>query len=135
MPKLTVLAVRLALINLTTGFGLGALLLISKATGWIPRVWVYLPVHMDMLAIGWMAQLAVGVAFWILPRYRGGHRPHPEFAWIAIVALNAGLGLVAASAVLGDQPQLAVLGRISQAAGMAAFAVHAWPRVKAPGSG
>lgn len=135
MPRLTILSVRLALVQLLLGFGIGALLLISKATGAVAGIWTYLPLHIDLLLIGWMAQLAIGVAFWILPRFAGGQRPHAWLAWLAVAAVNIGILIVGADAVHPETGSFQLLGKSLQAGGLIAFIAHAWPRVKAPGAG
>lgn len=133
MPKLTSLAVRLAMLHLIAGFTSGAMMLISKATGGFSQFWTYLPVHIDLLLIGWMAQLAIGVAYWILPRFRGGQRPLSSLAWFAVLALNAGVLLVAGAAAFPREVSLSAWGKGMQTAGVLAFAAHAWQRIKAPG--
>ncbi|HXI35189.1 MAG TPA: hypothetical protein VNH63_13990, partial [Gemmatimonadales bacterium] len=61
--------VRSALVCLVLGFTLGGVMLAAKGTGdtaLIPRL---LPIHIELLLVGWMLQLAMGVAQWILPRF------------------------------------------------------------------
>jgi hypothetical protein len=67
VPKLTVLFVRTALCYLTVGFSLGALLLANRGVALGAPIGRLLPLHIEFLLIGWMVQLALGVAFWILP--------------------------------------------------------------------
>jgi hypothetical protein len=139
MPTLSRLFVRAALAYLALGFTLGGLLLAAKAwplPGW---TWRLLPAHVEFLLVGWTLQLALGVAFWILPRFaapgpRGRAAPPPSRgderpAWLAYVLLNAGVWAVGAAPWAGAP--LALAGRSAELAGAAAFAVHAWPRVKA----
>lgn len=134
MPRLTSLAVRLAMLHLIAGFSIGALMLISKATGGFAQSWAYLPVHIDLLLVGWMAQLAAAVAYWILPRFRGGQRPLSSLAWFTILALNTGVLLVAGHAAFPAAVDLSTWGKGLQTAGVLTFAVHAWQRIKAPGA-
>jgi hypothetical protein len=129
MPRLSVWFVRVALLHLALGFTLGALLLWHKAYPLHPLLWRMLPMHMEVLLVGWTVNLALGVAFWILPRWqsqRGDVRP----AWAALALLNAGVWLVALAPYAGAANALTAAGRLLEAAAALAFAVHAWPRVK-----
>ncbi len=131
MPRLSRLFVRVALADLALGTLVGAVLLTQKAMGWWPWSWRLLPLHMELLLMGWMLQLAMGVAYWILPRFRtsrGDSRP----AWAALALLNVGIVLVGLGAALSWPPALLATGRAAELAAVAAFALHAWPRVKPP---
>lgn len=133
MPRLSVWMVRTALLYFGTGFTLGALLLWNKGAplgGW---PWRLLPLHIETLLIGWTVQLAMGVAFWILPRFRG-QRPRAWLGWLAFGLLNAGVLAVAAGAWFGGLQALVPAGRVLELAAVAAFGLHAWPRVKPPGA-
>jgi hypothetical protein len=129
MPRLSAWFVRAALIYLALGFTLGMLLLANKGIPLSPYVWQLLPAHIEFLFIGWTVQLALGVAFWILPRWqtqRGNVRP----AWVAFLLLNMGIWCVVLTPWLNLPAWVLSFGRISEAAAAGAFAVHAWPRVK-----
>ena len=133
MPRLSVWFVRAALLHFATGFTFGALLLWNKALPLGAQVslwtWRLLPAHMELLLVGWTVQLAMGVAFWILPRWRsqrGDVRP----AWAAFILLNGGV-LVVAAAALAPEPAWGIfIGRALEVGAAVAFALHAWPRVK-----
>ncbi len=129
MPRLTVLTLRAALLHLLTGFTLGALLLANKGVPFAPRVWGLLPPHVEFLLAGWMAQLALAVAFWILPRYPGGSRGDERPAWAAILLLNLGVLLAAAQALVAGNV-FVLTGRACQLAAGSLFAVHAWGRIR-----
>jgi len=134
MPRFSVWAVRASLIYLTLGFTVGALLLFEKGVPLHPGVWQLLPMHIEFLVFGWMVQLAMGVAFWIFPRFRfGSRRGNVPAAWIALVLLNAGVWLAGAGPALNTPALVPFLGRIAEAGAALAFAAHAWPRVKPPG--
>lgn len=128
MPRLSVWFIRAALLYLAAGFTFGALLLWNKGIPLHPLIWRLLPVHMEFLLIGWTVQLALGVAFWILPRWQGD-RGDVRPAWAAFVLINAGVLLVAA-APFANVAGMTPAGRACEAAAAAAFAFHAWPRVK-----
>jgi hypothetical protein len=125
--------VRSALIHLSVGITLGSLLLFHKGLPWNPLLWRLLPVHIEFLLFGWIMQLAMGVAFWIFPRFwrsRGDERP----AWLAFGLLNVGVWLAGAGIVMVAPPLVLLVGRLSEAGAAAAFVVHTWSRVKPPGT-
>ncbi|MEZ4614036.1 MAG: hypothetical protein R2867_00780 [Caldilineaceae bacterium] len=94
MPRLSIWLVRAALCHLFVGFTIGALLLAHKGIPFAPWLWRLLPAHMEFLLLGWTLQLAMGVAFWILPRFYTT-RPRSWLVWLAWAALNSGVLLVA----------------------------------------
>jgi len=132
MPRLTVWYVRSALTYLALGFTVGMLMLANKGVPYYPGVWRLLPTHMEFLLMGWTAQLAFGVAFWILPRFRT-ERGNVRLAWAAWALLNAGVLLVGVGPLLGFGGVSTLLGRLAEAGASLAFAIHAWPRIKPPG--
>jgi hypothetical protein len=130
MPRLTCWGIRAALIHLVVGFSLGALILCSKATLACPNVWPWLPLHRELLILGWTAQLALAVAYWILPRLPGGRRGRDASAWAALILLNLGVWLAGAAPALAAPRQAIVMGRTLESLAALAFALHAWPRIK-----
>lgn len=132
MPRLSVLAVRMSLSCLLIGATLGALLLAHKGVPIDASLWVLRGPHIELVLVGWLVQLALGVAFWILPRPRlAEERARRErTAWAAFAVLNAGLvTAVVASAVGAPAPMLGA-GRALELLGVALFGVHAWSRVR-----
>lgn len=132
MPRLSAWFIRSGLIHLALGFTFGGLMLWNKGIPLHPLVWRLLPAHMEFLLVGWTVQLALGVAFWILPRFstgRGDERP----AWVAFGLINLGVWLAGMGATLAAPAGIILTGRAAQAAAAFAFALHAWPRVKPPG--
>ncbi len=132
MPRLSCWFIRAALVHLALGFTLGALLLWNKGLPLHPLLWLLLPAHIEFLLLGWTVQLALGVAFWILPRFqtsRGNIRP----AWLSFVLLNVGVWLVGLAPFLPQLPWLTLAGRTAEAGSALAFTWHAWPRIKPPG--
>jgi hypothetical protein len=82
-----------------------------------------------------MVQLALGVAFWILPRFRvGPERGREEIAWVSYVLLNIGVVTAAAGAVIGLPALVPSIGHVVQGLAAGAFALHAWPRIKVFGA-
>lgn len=131
MPRLSVWMVRSALLHLLLGFTLGALLLAQRGVPLHPAIPRLRPAHAELLLAGWTIQLAMGVAFWILPRFRQGpERGDERPAWAAWALLNLGVLGAAAGAALLDSALAVTLGRGAEALAAAAFARHAWPRVK-----
>lgn len=132
MPRLSVWAVRSALLYLLTGFSLGALLLANKGEPFGAWVWSLLPLHVECLLVGWTGQLILGVGFWILPRFPGGSRGNERLAWLAWGLLNAGTLLAggAGMAAAGLAAPILALGRGMEVLAAVAFALHAWGRVR-----
>jgi heme/copper-type cytochrome/quinol oxidase subunit 1 len=131
MPSLSRLFVRASLVYLAAGFSLGSLLLVNKALLVNPAIWDLVPVHSEMLLMGWFVQLAVGVAFWILPR-SGGNQPRGNItlAWSAFWLINLGILLVIMS-VGANQHALLLAGRALELCAVLAFVSTTWKRVRA----
>jgi hypothetical protein len=126
LPRLTIWSLRAALIYLLAGFTFGALLLSNKGQPFWPQVWWLLPSHIEFLLIGWTAQLALGVAFWILPRFHGS-RGNEDLARASLLLLNLGVLLAAAQSVV---PLMLIAGRLCEVLSGILFALHAWGRIK-----
>lgn len=131
MPRLSCWLIRASLLYLALGFSLGALLLFHKAIPVHAILWRVLPAHIEFLLMGWTLQLAMGVAFWILPRFlQGPERGNTVAVWVAFSLLNVGVLLVGVGWTVGAPALIPFLGRLAEAGAAVAFAVHAWPRVK-----
>jgi hypothetical protein len=123
--------IRTALIHLAIGFALGALLLAQRGMTLGPLIPRLRPAHIELLLLGWTVQLAMGVAFWILPRFRSGaERGDERPAWLAYGLLNAGVVVVALGGAAVVPSGFQFWGRCAESLAAGAFAVHAWPRVK-----
>lgn len=128
MPRLSVWFVRASLIYLLAGFTLGALMLAEKGVSYYAPIWRAFPIHVEFLLTGWLVQLAMGVAFWILPRFgRGAPRGNENLIWASFALLNLGILMVAGQLWL---PSGLVAGRISEAAGVIVYVAGSWKRVK-----
>lgn len=138
MPRLSTLFVKSSLLHLQVGVVLGGLILSAKGfplvLGW---TWLFLLAHIQILLGGWMIQLALGVAYWILPRLDGaGERGRAVSAWLSFGALN--LGVDGAGLILtvrswystGWLDALLVLSALLQLLALGAFVWHAWPRIR-----
>jgi len=130
MPRLSGWFVRAALAYLAVGFTLGALILAEKGVSYAPMLWRYLPVHYELLLVGWLIQLALGVAFWILPRFpQGAPRGNEALIWLSFALLNLGIACVVAETVLSIQG-LRLVGRAIESGGVLAFVWGSWRRVR-----
>jgi hypothetical protein len=134
MPRLSVWMIRTALIHLGVGFLFGGLMLFNKGVPFAPALWRLLPIHIDLLLFGWMMQLAMGVGFWILPRY--STEPRYGRVWLsqaAFILLNGGI-LTAAAGQWFNLPVITLLARLMLLASALAFAFHMGPRVRSFGA-
>ncbi len=130
MPRLTVQFVRASLIYFALGFTLGAILLSNKGLAFYPPTWRLLPIHIEILMMGWFVQLAAGVAFWILPRLSGSApRGNERLVWLSFWLVNLGIGLVILEAII-SVPALLISGRLVELIGVLAFVAGSWKRVK-----
>jgi hypothetical protein len=118
------------LLYLLLGFALGSLMLANKGVPFAGWVWSFLGAHMEFLLLGWMVQLAMGVAFWILPRFgSGAPRGNELLMWAAFAALNLGIWMVALQPY-HMQGLISFTGRILEALGVFSFVFESWQRVK-----
>lgn len=135
MPRLSVYFIRTALLYLAIGFTFGGLLLFHKGIPLDAQLWRLLPLHIELVFMGWIVQLAMGVAFWVLPRYkhglpRGDERP----VWAAYILLNAGIVGGAMSQWLAWSGEVVLASRLSVLLAVALFAVQVWARIKPTGA-
>ncbi|HET9707063.1 MAG TPA: hypothetical protein VFP39_02035 [Gemmatimonadales bacterium] len=134
MPRVSIWLIRAALLHLWAGFTLGALLLANKGAGFAPGMWRWLPVHFELLLVGWFVQLVMGVAYWIFPRFgmTRAARGREQLAWAAWGFLNAGIGLVCLGE-MSAQAALVLVGRLAEVAAAASMAGNIWARTRASG--
>ena len=129
MPRLSYFFIRTSLVYLVLGFTFGGLILANKAIPFAPMIWALLPAHIEFLTLGWLTQLALGVAFWILPRLASSApRGNERWSWTAFVLVNMGIALNIASPYVG-LTWLGLSARILQSAGVASFAIGNWQRI------
>jgi cbb3-type cytochrome oxidase subunit 1 len=130
MPRLSQWMVRAAFGYLLLGFTVGALLLAHKGLPLHPILWSWLPAHIEFLLLGWIVQLAMGVAFWILPRFwEKPSRPRENFALAAFVLLNLGIWLVVAGTTFQLGRGALLAGRVVELGAVVLFGVHGWGRI------
>jgi hypothetical protein len=130
----SVWAIRLALIQLLAAFLAGGWLLAARGVPALPRPEWLLPVHLELALLGWTLQLAMGVAYWMLPKFKSGPpRGNIAPAIAALVVFNAGVAALVAGLMSGA-PTLQLAGRAGELAAVGLFAANAWPRIKAFGA-
>jgi heme/copper-type cytochrome/quinol oxidase subunit 1 len=135
MPRLSVYFIRASLLYLLFGFTLGGLLLANKGFLISPVVWTLLPLHIEFDLMGWMVQLAMGVAFWILPRFsKRPLRGNERLSWLSFLLINSGI-LVVASETIFELKWLIFTGRAIEALSLVLFAAGNWRRIKPHGVG
>ena len=122
MPKASVWLIRMALLHLIIGALLGAEYLSFKADGGLAWVAPHREVHGELMRVGWMIQLVIGVAYFILPRPGAAPLTGP-LIWIVLLLINSGVVLVGLGYPL--------IGRILELAAAGLFASHAWRRQRA----
>ncbi len=130
MPRLSFWSVRLSVVYLQVGFTLGALMLANKGLPLAPWIWRLLPIHITFLVFGFIAQLVMGVEFWILPRFAGGSRGSVTVGWLAILCLNLGIWMAALQAWFGLAREVLLAGRVLLGVAGVLFVANIWKRVK-----
>jgi hypothetical protein len=141
MPPIARNFVKAALLYFLAAFFLAALMMLDRwlsFSRWL-RV-VYLS-QLHLLVVGWITQLAIGVAYWIFPRFLKEQDPRPRgsdtLAWAVLICLNAGLLLrfiLEPFYLMGPEPWLAMLLALSgllQALAALGFGWLVWGRIRA----
>ncbi len=134
MTRLSVWTVRSALLYLGVGFLIGALMLTQKGVPLDLSLLRLLPLHIEVLLFGWTLQLAMGIAFWILPRFsREPRYGNQAYGWLAFALINFGVIVAGVGQWLNAPAAIIVLGRAAEVLAAVVFTLYAWPRVKAIG--
>lgn len=141
MPPIARNFVKASFVYFFAAFLLGALMMLDRwlvFSRWLRVVYVS---QLHLLVVGWMTQLAIGVAYWIFPRFLKEQNPRPRgsdaLAWFVLVSLNAGLLLrfvVEPFYLMGPKPWLAALVALSgvlQALAALGFGWIIWGRIRA----
>ena len=130
MPRLSVWVLRTALVYLGVGFSFGAYMLANKGLNFDPTALRLLFPHIELLLLGWVMQLILGVTFWIMPRLPGKQRyGQVRLAWCAYLLLNAGILAVVAAGWVGIG-WVMLAGRTAELLAALLFARTIWPRVR-----
>ncbi len=129
MPRLSQWLIKVAFLYLLLGFTVGALLLAHKGIFLNPFLWRWLPTHIEFLLMGWVVQLTMGIAFWILPRYwKPPRRPKEGYVRFSFVLLNLGIWLVVAGTTFRAGEWALFAGRAAEVGAVVLFALHGWRR-------
>jgi hypothetical protein len=141
MPPLARTFVKASFIYLIAAFLLGALIMLDRWLDlgrWFRTVYLS---QLHLLLVGWITQLALGVAYWMFPRFLKEQGPRPRgsnrLTWAVILSLNAGVLLrffCEPFYLMGPQAWLAALLALSgvlQAAAMLGFGWLMWGRIRA----
>jgi hypothetical protein len=141
MPPIARNYVRASFVYLVVAFSLGALMMLDDWLSFSRCLQVVYLSQLHLLVVGWITQLAIGVAYWMFPRFRKEQDPRPRgsdaLAWTVFLCLNAGLVLrflVEPFSLMNPQPWLAALLALSgilQAVAGVAFAWLIWGRIRA----
>lgn len=127
MPPASVWLIRLALLHFVSAAVIGSAYLAFKAAGWFPLVALWRLTHVEQMLVGWMVQLVMGVAWWILPRRERAGRVE-RVVWVVLVLINLGVVLAALGTMPGFSPVLTTAGRGAEALAAGLFALIAWNR-------
>jgi hypothetical protein len=142
MPYVSRLFLKTGIAYLVLTFALGAALLVLEAFGH-PAPFIADVEHGHAGFVGWLVNMVVGIAYWLLPlnrtKFPQTQGRYPEhLARSSFYLLNAGLILrLVAEPWFAAQPSapgsvLLVIAAFSQLTGIAIFAWIGWHRVFAP---
>jgi hypothetical protein len=155
MPDTSRAFIRASIVYLCLGAILGALMLINR---WIPLGQVAGLVrvsHVEMLVVGWLTQLILGVAWWFFPPLKIGlrgdaplpirrgqaQRGNEPLFWATFLCLNAGVLLRAVFDPLYSLTRIGLFGVLAGVSGLfmlaaaVAFVANIWGRVRELGRG
>ncbi len=140
MPLESRLFVKTSLVALVLAFAAGAFMAVAEALGIpVPAIWAV--EHAHVAFVGWLVNLVIGIALWMLPlareRYPQTAGRYPARAPIVVYGLlNGGLVLRILSEPLlwtGAVARTALcISAAAQLAAILVFALVAWHRVRAP---
>lgn len=149
MPATSRAFVKVSIICLILGAVLGALLLVNRWLPLDPRLAVLKGSHVQLLIVGWLTQLILGVAWWLfpplalrprsdgtMPARRGqAQRGNEPLFWATFVCLNLGVLLRVVSEPLQawtgiDFAFLVGISGLFLLFAAVAFVVNMWGRVR-----
>jgi hypothetical protein len=155
MPLTSRVSVKASIIYLAIGATLGAILLIDR---WIPlgsSAYALHASHVQLLVVGWLTQLIIGVAWWLFPPLSIGLRGDAQgpvrrgqatrgsehLFWTALACLNAGVLLKALFEPLHIWTQIGLFDVLAGSSVLflviaaVIFVVSLWGRVRELGKG
>jgi hypothetical protein len=128
MPTVSIVFIRWSLIQLGILSTLGSILLISKATGEYSWWWQFRAIHSEGMWIGWILNLVLGTAWWIMPK-RLDFPDKYGFGWIAW--LSFGFAQVDwLYRIFIDANVAPIFIRLTPFFAMLCFVIGIWPRLK-----
>jgi hypothetical protein len=153
MPGTTRAFVKASIVYFCLGAILGALMLIDRSIPLGPAAAYMRVSHIQLLIVGWLTQLILGVAWWLFPPLKIGLRPDSPLPirrgqtqrgseslfWATFVCLNAGILLRAVFDPLYSWSKLGVFGFLAGISGLflfvaaIAFVLNMWGRIRGPG--
>ena len=93
MPPVAQSYIKAAFVYFVVAFLLGALMMLDRwlnFSRWLKVVYLS---QLHLLVVGWITQLAIGVAYWMFPRLRKDQDPRPRgseaLAYAVLIGLNA----------------------------------------------
>jgi len=129
MPTPSRWMIKASMLYMLIGFVIGAMILISKVYPEYSSVWNLLTVHIEVGIFGWIIQLTMGTAYWILPRFlKTKSRGNPKLALAMVGMLNLGILINVASYVSILHSSAIILGRVLELGAVALFIVLHWNR-------
>lgn len=129
MPTPSRWMIKASMLYMLIGFSIGALILISKAYPAYSSVWSLLSIHIEVSIFGWIIQLTMGTAYWILPRYlKTKSRGNPKLAMLMVGMLNAGILINVASYLDFISSSGPILGRLLEVGAVVLFIGLHWNR-------
>ncbi|MEL7832876.1 hypothetical protein [Fodinibius sp. Rm-B-1B1-1] len=130
MPISSRWLIRSSYVCLLVGIIIGAFMLVHKAYALHPAIWSLLPVHIELLVMGWIVQFTMGTAYWILPRYlEGSSRGNTRLAQLMVLLLNVGIAVVIIDRLTVSSVPLGIIGRTFEVAAVVLFVGLHWQRV------
>lgn len=129
MPTPSRWMIKASLLYMLAGFSIGAMILISKVYSELAPMWNLLSVHIEVSIFGWIIQLTMGTAYWILPRYLVDEsRGNPKLAMLMVAILNLGILINVASYLDVFGNSATILGRLLEVGAVVLFIALHWNR-------
>lgn len=130
MPTPSRWMIRCSFVYLFWGILMGAMMLVHKAYFIHGAVWMLLPIHIEVTIFGWIIQLTMGTAYWMLPRFlEGPSRGDSSMAYTMVASLNLGIIFVVADSLLSFALPFDLIGRILELAAVGLFVKLHWNRI------
>ncbi len=129
MPTPSRWMIKASLIYMLVGFSIGALILVSKAYPAFAGMWSLLSIHIEISIFGWIIQLTMGTAYWILPRYLvRPSRGNLMLALVMVALLNLGILINVASYLDVIGSSATIVGRLFEIGAVIIFIGLHWNR-------